>query len=556
MAKRRTRLLLGAGIPLLIIVVLVAAWAIDTGGANGKVPRNVRLAGRDVGQMPEDKLAATVRAISKQYEATEVEVATPQRSYKAAAGKLGLALDEDATVQAALDIGRHDSTPVRPIAWLGSFLERRTAGLKFVVRRDVLAAGLASLDGQGRSQPKEPAIVATSDSVGILSGSTGTSIDPATVADALVRRATSGELPIVVQARAVNRKPKVSDDQARAVAKALAVKTAKPLQVKAGTQVVSFQPATVRSWLASTVGPRGLQVTLDAPKVTADVKAAITQVTQARNAAFQVNGPAVTLIPSQNGTRCCAADTTARLLSAIQSGAGHAALNLEVDKPTFTTDQAKKLGIKEPVGTTTVWKGIPQVKSFTTYHAGGAPRVTNIHLMADAVRGAIIRPGQTFSLDGRVGQRTRAKGYVVAPEIANGVDVQGVGGGVSQFSTTLFNAAFFAGLDIVQYQAHSLYLDRYPYGREATLGWPLPDQKIKNETPYGILIWTSYTPTSVTVTMYSTQYAYGEQTGQTKRSVGACTGVTTQRTRHFPGGRTKVDTFRAVYRPAEGVKCG
>ncbi|MDQ6698032.1 MAG: VanW family protein [Actinomycetota bacterium] len=556
MAKRRTRVLLAAGIPVLIVVVLVAAWAIDTGGANGKVPRNVRLAGRDIGQMPEDKLAATVRSISRQYESTEVEVATPQRSYKVSAGKLGLALDEDATVSAALDIGRHDSAPLRPIAWLSSFLQQRKVALRFQIRRDVLAAGLASLEGQGGSQPKEPVIVATNHSVGIIGGSSGTSVDPRTVADELLRRASSGELPIVVQARAVVRQPQVSDARARQVARDLAAKTAKPLQVKAGTQVASFTPATVRSWLGSTVGPNGLQPTLDTKKVMADVRAEITQVGRARNAAFRVDGPKVTVVPSQNGTRCCAADTSARLLRAIRSGSGVATVNLVVDKPTLTTAAARKLGIKEPVGTTTVWKDIPQVKSFTTYHPGGAPRVTNIHLMADAVRGAIIKPGQTFSLDGRVGQRTAAKGYVVAPEIANGVDVQGVGGGVSQFSTTLFNAAFFAGLDIVEYQAHSLYLSRYPYGREATLGWPLPDQKIKNNTPYGILIWTSYTPTSVTVTMYSTPYAYGEQTAQTKRSVGACTGVTTQRTRHFPGGKTKVDTFRAVYRPAQGVKCG
>lgn len=556
MGSRRTKALLGVGIPCLIVVALVAAWAIDTGGAGGKVPRNVRLAGHEVGQMPEDKLAATVQTIKKQYESTEVQVDTPDRSYKVSAGKLGLTLDEDATVKAALDIGRHDSAPMRPIAWLGSFLEQRKAVLKFQIHRDVLAAGLASLEGPGRSQPKEPSIVATTDSVGILSGSSGTSIDPSTVADELLQRAKSGELPIVVHAKAVVRNPQVSDAQARLVASTLASRTAKPLAVRAGSQVVSLQPETVRSWLGSKVGAKGLEVTLDAEHALADLKADITQVTPARNASFQVNGPTVAIAPSQDGTRCCAADTAARLRTAVLSGAHQVVVSLRIDKPTLTTAQAQKLGIKEPVGTTTVWKGIQQVKSFTTYHAGGAPRVTNIHLMADAVRGSIIRPGQTFSLDGRVGQRTRAKGYVVAPEIANGVDVQGVGGGVSQFSTTLFNAAFFAGLDIVEYQAHSLYLDRYPYGREATLGWPLPDQKIKNNTPYGVLIWTSYTGTSITVTMYSTQYAYGEQTGQSKRSVGACTGVTTARTRHYLDGHTAVDTFRAVYRPAEGVKCG
>ncbi len=555
MATRRGKALLGIGIPLLVLVLLIAAWAIDTGGTSGKVPRNVRLAGRDIGRMPEEELAATVRSINKQYQATEVEVSTPARSYKISAGKLGLTLDEDATVQAALDIGRHDSLAMRPIAWLGSFLQHRTAKLKFRVRRDVMASGLASLEGQ-RRVPKEPSLVATSNAVDIISGSTGSAIDPGNVAADLVKRASSGELPIVVQTGLIERKPKVSDAQARSIASKLTTKTAKPLVVKAGRQTVTFQPAITRSWLDSKIGATGLEVTVDGKKVMADLKAGLTQVTKARNASFQVNGPTVAITPSRNGTRCCAAGSSARLLAAIRSGTGRATIRLAVDKPSFTTEAAKKLGIKEPVGTTTDWKGQPQVKSFTTYYPGGAPRVINIHLIADAVRGAIIKPGATFSLDGRVGERTAKKGYVEAPEIKNRVDVTGVGGGVSQFSTTLFNAAFFAGLDIVEYQAHSLYLDRYPYGREATLGWPVPDQKIKNNTPYGILIWTSYTDTSVTVTMYSTQYAYGEQTDQKTRPVGPCTGVKTTRTRHYPDGHTSTDTFSAVYRPAEGVKCG
>ena len=556
MAIRRTRFLIGIGLPVFVVVVLVAAWAIDTGGASGKVPRNVRLANHNIGQMPEDKLAATVRNIGAQYQATEVEVATPGRSYKIAAGKLGLTLDEEATLQAALDIARHDSVPMRPIAWLGSFLEHRKAPLRFRIRRNVLALGLASLEGRGHRLPKEPSIIATSDGVGIISGSTGVAIDPGSVGDDLLARASSGELPIVVQAKAVERKPRVTDAKARSVADGLTLKTAKPLIVKAGSQQVTFQPSAVRSWLNSTVGSKGLRVTLGAKKAMADLRSTITETTKTRDASFQVNGATVAISPSQDGTRCCAASSTARLLQAIRAGRGRAQVALEVSKARFTTEDARKLGIKEPVGTISTWKGQPQVKSFTTYHPGGAPRVTNIHLMADAVRGTIIKPGQTFSLDARVGERTAVKGYVAAPEIRDGVDVEGIGGGVSQFSTTLFNAAFFAGLDIVQYQAHSLYLDRYPYGREATLGWPLPDQKIKNKTPYGILIWTSYTPTSVTVTLFSTQYAYGEQTGQATRPVGACTGVTTTRTRHYPGGRTATDTFRAVYRPAEGVKCG
>jgi vancomycin resistance protein YoaR len=144
---------------------------------------------------------------------------------------------------------------------------------------------------------------------------------------------------------------------------------------------------------------------------------------------------------------------------------------------------------------------------------------------------------------------------VEAGAIREGVHVDEVGGGVSQFATTTFNAAYFAGLDIPTYQAHTEYFSRYPRGREATMGYPNPDLRIRNNTPYGILIWTSYTASSLTVTMYSSPYATGEQTGISESSNGACQVVTTTRTRTFPDGHTENDTFRAQYRPGEGLTC-
>src|SRR3546814_12973131 len=113
----------------------------------------------------------------------------------------------------------------------------------------------------------------------------------------------------------------------------------------------------------------------------------------------------------------------------------------------------------------------------------------------------------------------------------------------------MFNAAFFAGLDIDEYQAHSEYFDRYPRGREATMGFPSPDLRFTNNTPYGILIWTSYTDTSLTVTLYSTPYATAEQTAISEGTTGRCRTVVPTRTRPFPDGHTEDDTFRARYRP-------
>ena len=101
----------------------------------------------------------------------------------------------------------------------------------------------------------------------------------------------------------------------------------------------------------------------------------------------------------------------------------------------------------------------------------------------------------------QTGERTKAKGYVEAPFIANNRIEPSVGGGVSQFSTTMYNAAFFAGLKLDAYRPHSLYIDRYPPGRESTLNFPDIDLRWTNDTDAPVVVRTSYDDTSVTVTL-------------------------------------------------------
>jgi vancomycin resistance protein YoaR len=553
MRRPKLRLILGLSVPLLVIVLLLAAWAIDSSSASGKVPRNVQLAGRDISKLPEDALAATVGDIADKYADTPVQVRTGGHTYRISAEKLGLRLDEMATVKAALDLDQDTSLPKRPVVWLGSFLDERKAPLRFTVDTEVMRQGLAGLAGNAAAS--EPKVVDTGEGFGIVSGASGKRIESTGVRAQLLRRAASGEKPIIIDANEVERSPTISDQTAKALADRLTASTAKGLAVTAGDRVASIPAATVRSWVGTKTAGDHLEVSLDAEKATGDLVSALPKVTKPRNASVTLVNGAPQITPSQDGQRCCATDTPARLLAAINGGTGKVAVDLEVAKAKFTTEAAQKLGIKEPVGTTTEWKGQPQVKSFTTYYPAGKPRVVNIHRIADIVRGTLVKPGETFSVNGTVGQRTEAKGFVFAPAIANGVEHDEIGGGVSQFATTMFNAAFFAGLPMVAYQSHSEHFDRYPYGREATMGWEHPDMAWKNNTPYGILIWTSYTDSSVTITLWSTQYAYGEQTGQTSSHSGTCTSVSTTRTIHYADGHTGTDVVHARYRDEGHTTC-
>src|SRR4029079_15192212 len=115
----------------------------------------------------------------------------------------------------------------------------------------------------------------------------------------------------------------------------------------------------------------------------------------------------------------------------------------------------------------------------------------------------VIYPGQVFSMDATLGRRTRARGVVPAPMVSGGVLVNSVGGGISQVATTLYNAAFFAGLRLIAHTPHSFYISRYPMGRAATISWGGPELTFQNDWPSPIVMRYRATAASISVTFYS-----------------------------------------------------
>jgi vancomycin resistance protein YoaR len=159
-------------------------------------------------------------------------------------------------------------------------------------------------------------------------------------------------------------------------------------------------------------------------------------------------------------------------------------------EPALSTQAALQAGVVGLVG------------AYTTRHACCQARVQNIHHIADLLDNTLVFPGDTFSVNQRVGPRTMKNGFVPAPSIEDGDMVDTVGGGVSQFATTLFNALFNGGYDILERQPHSYWFTRYPMGYDATLSYPHPDIVFKNDTQACALIKTQYTDTTITVKIY------------------------------------------------------
>ena len=181
------------------------------------------------------------------------------------------------------------------------------------------------------------------------------------------------------------------------------------------------------------------------------------------------------------------------VLAALTAPERTLALEPVVTEPKLTTEKARETLPKERIST------------FTTNYAPGQARNTNIKVAVQRLNGTYVPPGGQLSLNGILGQRTPDKGYVKAGIILNGRLSDAYGGGISQVSTTLYNAAYFAGVQFNEFQAHSFYIPRYPEGREATISWGTIDQRWTNNTKGGILVRAFATDTAVTVELWGTK---------------------------------------------------
>jgi vancomycin resistance protein YoaR len=527
---------------MVLLTGLVAAWAVDTWSQDGRVGRNVEVAGIALDGMTRGEVEAVAAQLDRDWTGTEVVIATGRALLRTTTGALGASLDRAALADDALDARHGGPLWSRPWRWAAGYLTRVEVHPRAVVDREVATAEVERLAAEGLRQPVEPVLVVDGGTVRVIPGVDGETLDPARVVEVLPA-VLSGHNPYVVRVDPVPVPPATADADLQAVADDANAVATGPLVVEVEGQRATVEGDELRSWITvDHAGPLP-RWRFDQAAVVASLAPRFSGLgppgTRAR---FDVVDGRPVIVPGSGSVVCCAEDSADRIEAALRQGAEVVVL----DTTTSDDDGSAEL---EALGI------VQEVSSFTTHHACCENRVRNIQRFADLVRGSIIRPGERLSLNEVVGRRTADRGFLPAGAIVDGVLEPQVGGGVSQFATTFFNAAFFAGLDFIEYQAHSIYFSRYPRGREATISWPKPDLIVENNTPHGILVWPTYTGTSITVTLYSTPNVAVEDLGRSEAPQGACTRVTTTRQRTWADGRVERDSVFAVYRPAEGIDC-
>ena len=462
---------------LALTVATVSLALPDLGG----VPKGTRIGGIDVGGRAGAEAKRALERLAKRRVQRQIVVVVNGRETFISGAELG--------ARAKIDEALASATGVDALARIKTRLgisDRREIPLTFAFDERRLDRYMEQL-AREVERPSSSARVARSGSVFVVRRAReGRELDRG----ALVTRLAHLPARFAVPVRSVL--PLIGDETAmRAKEQADDLARRTPVVVAAGLHV-ELGPRFMRRAIRFEADGRRLAVGLDTSVLASRLRPAFRRLERrAVDASFRVRGTSARVVPAKRG-RVLDLEQIASAVLASESDPTVTA-SFRVVEPRLTTAEARALGIRE------------LVSSFTTPYACCEPRVENIQLAARVLDGTIIPPGGTFSLNRALGPRTPERGFVPAPMIRDGRLVESVGGGVSQIATTLYNAAFFAGLTLVDHTPHQFYISRYPMGREATVSWGGPELIFRNDWPDAVLIKLSAGETAVTARFFSTR---------------------------------------------------
>ena len=468
-----------------VVVVVLAVLGVRVFAAPGdRIPAGVSIGGIPVGGLTP---AQAEREVSSR-------AAPPPRAVEIAfPGEPGFPIRVPVAVlaptpRARLAVERAMQQPTladRFLSETGINEETRDVPLRYRPDADALSGRIAAVAARLDRAPVSAKVVASPSNLSVAPAADGRAVDQAELRRRLARLPRRVAVPVTALP------PPVGDAAAQAAYGRAATLANGPVTVRGAGRRAVISRQQLLGALRFTPEGGQIDVRLDRNAIGDAVAPAFAGVVRSPvSASFAISGSRVSVTPSSEGRRIDA-EAIARRIER-RPAAASVRVALRTIAPDRSTADAQRMRIRE------------LVSSFSTPHACCEPRVTNLQRAASILDGQIIPAGGTFSLNTALGERTRARGFVSAPQIGEGGKLEdAVGGGVSQTATTTYNAAFFAGLKIVAHTPHEFWITRYPAGREATVSWGGPELIVQNDWPAAILLKAYDTGTSFNVQMYS-----------------------------------------------------
>ena len=490
MVRRRWKAVLAVmGVLLLGVLLLGFAYS----GSADKVADGVTVSGQDVSGLSAAEAQSKLAARAHTLYTEQVVFTGAGRRWSIAPAQLAVEADWNAAAAEALD--RADGpVPIRgferlKLRFFGSDVEPPATADQGALDRQLLVIA-KQVEVEGR----EAAIVLRNGRPVVKPGEPSRSLETEAAANTMVSALAALERPGPVALPIKVTPPEVGRDALAAVAQRVRTALSGPVIFAYKDVPLTVTPEQIASFLAL---PRNGERELgiggpDAKEYFDNLSRAVARAPREVDFTVDDAGKAH-MIRSRDGRKLdVEASEKALLTAALRTVNRTAQLVVVPAEPKLSTERAKALGITGLVG------------RYTTFYGGDANRIHNVQLVAQLIDRHLIAPHSTFSFNKTTGERNAAQGFLEAPVIINGELKTGLGGGVCQVSTTVFNAAFDAGLPITARTNHALYIDHYPLGRDATVNYPDTDLTFQNDSDHWILLRTIVGSSSLTVRLFGT----------------------------------------------------
>lgn len=491
---RRRRVLLAVASIIALFALLVV---VDSVLYYGKIHTGVSIAGRSVGGMTHDEATALLNRMAVDDADSAVTLSSGLKTWTVSPADLGVEIDGAQAVSTAMEVSRRSNFLVD--------LGRRFK--LYFVHEDIPVQGTADqtkvndfiseLAGDLEIPPVNAGLRIAEDKVAAVKGQKGLVVNrPALRRQLLPLLLTFSPAKLSVPMRI--EKPAIqAEDYQLALVQAKTM-ISSPVTLKSGDKTWTLSAEQIAAFMDFTAkdsdGVATLEAFLSADKMSPFLKDIAGSVNKKpANASFKSNGEQAWVEPGVVGKALDQKKTAEALTAAALRRADRAAtIVLTTVEPALTTEEAEAMGIRD------------KLAGYTTKWVGTKDRQTNVRITTEYASDVILAPGEIYDFDKQIGPRTEARGYKPAPGIIKGELEDQLGGGICQVSTTLFNAAFFAGLEIVERKNHSIYIDHYPKGRDATVSDGGPNMRFRNDTARYILVRGYSNGVTTTFNIYGT----------------------------------------------------